>query len=276
MAVLQRKPVDCIELTDDLSYLPEEAGTCEKDNEAEERERRERLSQCHRLALVGGMVDGVAHELNNPLAGIVGLAQLLLEEDLPAYLKGDLGCILEQAQRAGDIVKNLLSFARKHAPVKAPVQMNRVIEDVLKLRSYEHTINNIKVECRLDPSLPEVMADYFQMQQVFLNLVLNAEQAMLEALSWRATYHGGTLRIKSEQLDGKVKLSFTDDGPGIAEANLVHIFDPFFTTKEVGKGTGLGLSICYGIVTAHNGRIYVRSEPGKGATFVVELPVRGV
>jgi signal transduction histidine kinase len=254
----------------------EERVLCVISDITEGRIKEERMYLTDRLSSVGEMAAGVAHELNNPLTSIVTLAELALEGDPPSVLADDLRTISSEAQRAGDIVKNLLSFARKHAPVKAPVQMNRVIEDVLKLRSYEHTINNIKVECRLDPSLPEVMADYFQMQQVFLNLVLNAEQAMLEALSWRATYHGGTLRIKSEQLDGKVKLSFTDDGPGIAEANLVHIFDPFFTTKEVGKGTGLGLSICYGIVTAHNGRIYVRSEPGKGATFVVELPVRGV
>ena len=238
-----------------------------------EREKQDRISQSHRQALVGEMFGGMAHELNNPLTSIIGLSQLLLEEDLTPDMAEDLRTISSEAQRAGGIVKNLLSFARKHAPVKAPVQMNRVIEDVLKLRAYEHSINNIKVECQLDPELPEVMADYFQMQQVFLNLILNAEQSMLEALSWRASYQGGKLKITTEKLDGKIKLSFADDGPGIPEANLVRIFDPFFTTKEVGKGTGLGLSICYGIVAAHNGRIYAQSELGRGATFIVELPV---
>jgi signal transduction histidine kinase len=241
----------------------------------ESRSKEERMYLTDRLSSVGEMAAGVAHELNNPLTSIVSLAELALEGDSSPEMQDDLRTISGEAQRAGGIIKNLLSFARKHDPIKAPVQLNMVIEDVLKLRAYEHTINNIKVECNLAPELPEVMADYFQMQQVFLNLVLNAEQAMLEALSWRATYEGGTLKITSEQVDDKVKISFADDGPGIAEANLVHIFDPFFTTKEVGKGTGLGLSICYGIVTAHNGRIYARSEPGKGATFVIELPAEG-
>jgi signal transduction histidine kinase len=239
----------------------------------QEREQQERLYQSHRLASVGEMVGGLAHELNNPLTGVIGLAQLLLEDEMSVKMKEDITDIYEQAQRAGSIVKNLLSFARRHAPVKAPVQMNKIVDDVLKLRAYEHTINNIQVERKLAPELPEVMADYFQLQQVFLNLILNAEQAMLEAMSWRSSYQGGKLTITSEEVGGRVKLSFTDDGPGIPESNLTRIFDPFFTTKEVGKGTGLGLSICYGIITAHNGRIYAQSELGKGTTFIVELPV---
>ena len=146
--------------------------------------------------------------------------------------------------------------------------MNQVIEDVLKLRAYHWRINNITVECNFDPELPNIMADYFQMQQVFLNIIMNAEQSMLEA-------HGkGTLKITSEKVNDMVKLSFSDDGLGVAPQNIKRIFDPFFTTKEVGSGTGLGLSICYGIVTSHGGIIHVRSEIGEGATFVIELPIR--
>ena len=232
----------------------------------EEHNREERLYLTDRLSSAGEMAAGVAHELNNPLTSIVGLAELALEGHPPQDIEEDLRTISSEAQRAGGIVKNLLSFARKHAPAKQPVQMNKVIEGVLQLRHYEQTINNITVECQLDPELPEVMADYFQMQQVFLNIILNAEQAMLEA------HAKGTLKITSEKVDGAVRLSLKDDGPGISPANISKLFSPFFTTKEVGKGTGLGLSICYGIVTAHNGRIYAQSEVGHATTFIVELP----
>jgi len=233
----------------------------------EERARQERLYLTDRLASVGEMASGIAHELNNPLTSIIGLSELLTEEELPANIREDVNTVNSEAQRAAAIVKNLLSFARKHEPKKQLTQLNRIIDDVLKLRAYEQKVNNITVERELDPELPEIKADYYQMQQVFLNLILNAEQAMAEG-------HGkGTLKIISKGGDGIVKVSFIDDGPGIAPQNLVRIFDPFFTTKEVGKGTGLGLSICYGIVTAHNGKIYARSEAGKGATFIVELPV---
>ena len=231
-------------------------------------DRQDRLYLTDRLASVGEMASGIAHELNNPLSSIVGLSGLLTEEDLSDSIREDVNTINNEARRAASVVKNMLSFARKHTPTKQPVQMNQVIEDVLKLRSYHWRVNNITVESNLGPELPNVMADYFQMQQVFLNIILNAEQSMVEA-------HGmGTLIITSEKAEGEVvRLSFADDGLGIAPQNMSRIFDPFFTTKEVGSGTGLGLSICYGIVTSHGGRIYVRSEFGKGATFVVELPV---
>lgn len=232
-----------------------------------ERERQERLYLTDRLVSVGEMASGIAHELNNPLSSILGLSELLTEEDLPDNIREDVTTLNSEAQRAAGIVKNMLSFTRNHASVKQPTQMNKVVDDVLKLRAYYRMVNNITVECKLDPELPEIMADYFQMQQVLLNIVLNAEQVMAES-------HGkGTLKITSEKVGGMVRLSFSDDGPGIAQENLSRVFDPFFTTKEVGKGTGLGLSICYGIVTAHNGLIYAQSDIGKGATFIVELPI---
>jgi signal transduction histidine kinase len=138
---------------------------------------------------------------------------------------------------------------------------------VLELRAYEQNLESIIVDARLDSNLPEIMADYFQLQQVFLNIIINAEYFMKE------THHKGKLTITTEKVGNKVKASFADDGPGIDNENLGHLFDPFFTTKEVGRGTGLGLSICHGIVAEHGGRIYVESELGKGATFIVELPI---
>jgi len=235
----------------------------------EERQKQERLFLTDRLSSIGEMSAGVAHELNNPLTGIVSLSQLLLEGDPPAELREDIGDIYSEAQRAATIVRNLLAFSRKHAPVREATQVNRLIEDVLRLRAYEQRVNNIEVETQLDPNLPEIIVDYHQMQQVFLNIVLNAESAMAE------TRNTGLLTITTRKLDGHVSISFSDNGPGIPHEDLNRLFDPFFTTKEVGKGTGLGLSICYGIVTQHGGKVYAQSEVGKGATFVVELPLEG-
>ena len=160
-----------------------------------------------------------------------------------------------------------LSFARKQKAEKQPVDINKEIQTVLDLRAYEQKVNNIQVNTQFAVDLPEIIADGFQLQQVFLNIVSNAEQSMLEA-------HGkGILTVTTDQVGDIIRASFADDGLGITQENLGHLFDPFFTTKEVGKGTGLGLSICHGIITEHGGRIYAKSELGKGATFVVELPI---
>jgi len=227
----------------------------------------EQLIMTDRLASIGELSSGIAHELNNPLTSVIGFSQLLMEGDVPENIREDLGIVYSEAQRASGIVKNLLTFARKHAPVKQLSQVNSVIEEVLRLRAYEQKVNNIEIESHLATNLPEIMIDHFQMQQVFLNIIVNAEFAMLEA------HHKGKLVITTERSDGVIKITFTDDGPGIDKENLKHIFDPFFTTKEVGKGTGLGLSICHGIVAEHSGRIFATSEKGQGATFVVELPL---
>jgi signal transduction histidine kinase/sensor domain CHASE-containing protein len=235
----------------------------------EERDKQERLYLTDRLASVGEMAAGIAHELNNPLTGVIGLSQLLLDEEMSDGAKEDLKSICNEAQRAAAVVKNLLTFARHHTAARQAVQINAVVDDVLRLRAYEHKVNNIQVKTRFDNHLPEIIADPLQMQQVFFNIVLNAEQAIIEA------HKEGTLTITTERVDDNIKVSFSDDGPGISPENMRKLFSPFFTTKEVGKGTGLGLSICYGIVTNHGGRMYARSELGKGATFVVELPVGG-
>jgi PAS domain S-box-containing protein len=233
-----------------------------------ERKRiQEQLVIADRLASVGELASGIAHELNNPLTGVIGFAQIALDKDIPDYVREDVQIVYSEAQRAAQVVKNLLTFARKHPLAKQLMSINSIIEKVLELRAYEQKVNNIQVNTHFAPELPEVMADYFQLQQVFLNIVINAEYFMIEA------HNGGNLTITTEMAEDTIRASFADDGPGIAEENLGHLFDPFFTTKEVGSGTGLGLSICHGIVAEHGGRIYAESEPGKGATFIVELPI---
>jgi len=233
----------------------------------ERKRTEEQLIVTDRLASIGELASGIAHELNNPLTSIIGFSQLLLDKDISDDVKNDLKIIYSEARRTAEVVKSLLIFARKHAPLKQLVNINSIIEKVLELRAYEQKVNNVQVNTRFAPDLSAIMADYFQLQQVFLNIVINAEHFMLEA------HHRGTLTITTERVGKTIKASFTDDGPGISKKNLGHVFDPFFTTKEIGKGTGLGLSICHGIIAEHGGRLYAESKLGKGATFIVELPI---
>ena len=235
--------------------------------EGEKLELEQKAHLASRLASVGEMASGIAHEINNPLTAVIGFAQLLMDADLPEGIKEDLLIIHKEAQRAAGVARNLLTFARKHSPSKQPTSINSIIEGVLALRAYEQNVSNIQIKTSLAPDLPDVMADYSQLQQVFINIILNAEAAMLEA------NNEGVLTITTQKLNHSVKASFADNGPGIDKENLNRIFDPFFTTKEVGKGTGLGLSVCHGIIAGHGGKIYAKSKPGSGATFVVELPV---
>ncbi|NWF77758.1 MAG: PAS domain S-box protein [Chloroflexi bacterium] len=232
-----------------------------------QKQQHERLMMADRLASLGELAAGTAHELNNPLTSIIGFSQLLKERDIPDDLREDVEFIYNEAQRAANVTKNLLTFARKHTPVKQLSQINNIIEDVLKLRAYELKVNSIEVKKQLAPDLPEIMVDRFQMQQVFLNIIINAEYFMTEA------HNRGTLTITTKKQNSNVMISFADDGPGIPPENLGRVFDPFFTTKPAGKGTGLGLSICHGIVAEHGGQIYARSELGEGATFIIELPI---
>jgi len=232
----------------------------------EQKRQNERLMSTDRLASLGELAAGTAHEFNNPLTSIIVLSELLMEKG-PEDIRDDLTLINNEARRAANVARNLLAFGGKHTPVKQLYQINSVIEDVLELRAYEHKSSNKDVERHLATDLPEIMVDYFQMQQVFMNIIINAEYFMTEA-------HGrGTLTIISQKENGTVRISFADDGSGITPENLNRIFDPFFTTKEAGKGTGLGLSICHSIVTEHGGQIYVRSRLGKGTTIFIELPI---
>ena len=233
----------------------------------DEHEREERLYFTGRLSTIGELASGIAHELNNPLTSVIGFSELLLEKDVPDDVKEDLRTINKEAQRTARIVRNLLTFARKHPEGKRSVNINETILTVLELRAYEQRVNNIQVITHLALDLPEITANPFQLQQVFLNIIINAEYFMVEA------HKRGTLTITTEQVGDIMRVSLADDGPGIPQENLGRVFDPFFTTKEVGKGTGLGLSICHGIVTEHGGRIYAESKLGKGATFIMELPL---
>jgi two-component system, NtrC family, sensor kinase len=232
----------------------------------ERKKMDQQLMLTDRLASIGQLSAGIAHEINNPLTGVIGFSELLLEKDLPADIKADVETINREAKRTAVIVKGLLTFSRKQGTDKSPVDINTVIRWVLQMRSYEQRVNNIEAVDCLASDLPQIMGNGAQMQQVFINLIVNAEQAMTEA-------HGkGKLTITTTQAGDKVRVSVSDDGPGISPESMRKLFTPFFTTKEVGKGTGLGLSICHGIVTEHGGRIYAESEPGKGATFIIELP----
>jgi len=234
----------------------------------ERRKMEEQLIVTDRLASIGELSSGIAHELNNPLTSVIGFSDLLLDKGISDDIREDVEIINREAKRTAEIVRNLLTFARKHEAEEKPVNMNNIIEKVLELRAYEQKVSNIEVNTQFAPDLPEITADGFRLQQVFINLIINAEHFMAEA-------HGrGTLTITTERIGDTIRASFTDDGPGIAQENLRHLFDPFFTTKEVGKGTGLGLSISYGIITQHDGRIYAESELGKGATFIIELPIK--
>ncbi|MDY7040635.1 MAG: ATP-binding protein, partial [Chloroflexota bacterium] len=236
----------------------------------EQRRLQAQLLQSGRLSAVGQLISGVAHELNNPLTSIMGYAELVQREaSANEALKADLQKIYEQAERSAHIVRKLLTFARQYPPMREKTDINRTIETTIEFLDYQLEVDNITVVHDLDPNLPYTQADVHQLQQVFLNILNNAHQAMKHA-------HGqGTLTVRTRPVDdGKtIRVTFTDDGPGIPSNIITRIFDPFFTTKEVGEGTGLGLSICYGIVTEHEGRIWAESEPGEGATFIVELPV---
>lgn len=233
----------------------------------DERNRQERLYFTDRLASIGQIAAGIAHELNNPLTCVISLSQLLLEDGIPDDIREEIGTICSEAQRAGSIVRGLLAFSRHQASIRQSVQVNDILWEVLKLRSYEHRAKNIRVITEFAPGLPEIQADRIQMQQVFMNIIVNAEDAIAEV------HDNGTLSIITKHIDNSIRISFTDNGCGISEDNMNRLFEPFFTTKSMGKGTGLGLSICYGIVTKHHGKIYPLSKPGKGSTFIIELPI---
>jgi signal transduction histidine kinase/CheY-like chemotaxis protein len=230
-------------------------------------EAQSQLVQAEKMSAVGLLVSGVAHELNNPLAGVVGYSQLLLREEAGERVRRGLEKINKEAERCKKIVQNLQTFARKHKPQKDYVSINEIVESSLELRAYQLRVDNITVEMDLDPSLPKTMADFHQLQQVFVNIFVNAHQAMV------ASGGGGLLLIRSREADGCVRVEIRDSGPGIPEEVRSRIFDPFFTTKEVGQGTGLGLSICYGIMEEHHGRIAARNGEEGGAIFTVDLPV---
>jgi two-component system NtrC family sensor kinase len=238
----------------------------------ETRDLYHQLLQAEKMAALGQTISGVAHELNNPLATILSWAERLFQIPTPdpSFHRG-LETILSEAERAARIVRNLLTFARKRQTTRAMVDVNQVVRETLAMRAYEQRVSNITVIDALAAGLPQVFADGHQVQQVLLNLVINAEQAMLSANG------RGVLVVRTwhDADQEAVILEINDDGPGIPDELQPKVFDPFFTTKEVGKGTGLGLTVAYAIVQEHGGRIRIDSQPSHGASFFVELPVTG-
>ncbi len=231
---------------------------------------RSKLMHAEKMAAVGKLVAGVAHEVNNPLTAILGFTDLLMENpELPESARRDLRVILQEAQRTKQIVQNLLSFARQVPPQRQAVQLNSILQRTVHLRSYDFISHGIDVVEHLDETLPQVIGDSHQLQQVFLNILNNAYDAVRESAS---PSHPARIEIRSAHTNAFVEISFSDNGVGIADPD--RIFDPFFTTKDVGKGTGLGLSICYGIVHEHGGEIVCHNnQDSEGATFIVRLPV---
>ena len=228
----------------------------------------EQLVQQEKLAAIGQLVSGVAHELNNPLAGVMAFSQLLLASpDVEDEDREAVETIHGEARRAAKIVSNLLTFARQHQPERRPTDVNQVLEDTLQLRRHALGVQGIALETRLAAGVPQTWADPFQLQQVFINLLGNAEQAVSEREGERR------ITVETRHEAGNIVVSVRDTGDGISPEATSRIFNPFYTTKPVGKGTGLGLSISDGIVREHGGRIAVESAPGEGAAFVVELPV---
>jgi two-component system, NtrC family, sensor kinase len=224
-----------------------------------------KLMHTEKMAALGQLVSGVAHEVNNPLAAIVGFTDLLLENpQIPEAAKEELNVILQEAQRTRVIVQNLLSFARQMPAQRERVQLNTVLRQTLKLRAYDFSNHGVELVERYAEDLPLVIGDPHQLQQVFLNILNNAYDAVQE------TRRPGVVEVETRERDGQIEALFRDNGPGISQPE--RIFDPFFTTKEVGKGTGLGLSICYGIVRAHSGEISARNNAAAGCTFTVRLP----
>ncbi len=229
------------------------------------RRTQQQLLQAEKLAAIGELAAGVAHEINNPIGVILGFSQVIakkLESGHPLYRP--LVTIEKEALRCRDIVQNLLDFARRSEPVLRPTNVNAVLEATYALVEHKFALQNVEIIKGYDPNLPEIMADESQLQQVFVNIILNAYQAMP---------NGGELRIISRTVGRQVQVLFSDTGVGIPSESIGRIFDPFFTTKEVGQGTGLGLSVSYGIIEKHGGTIEVESRMGRGTTFTVKLPV---
>lgn len=233
----------------------------------EKRLLTQKLIQSDKLSSLGELVSGVAHELNNPLTGIMCFSELLLEERLGESAESKLRKINDASHRCKKIIENLLTFARWKRPEKNYDDVNRIIRESVEFRAYQLSMDNIELKLDLSGEVPGTMIDASQIQQVFLNLINNARDAI------REKGPSGRIEITSRLAAGKIIVSITDTGKGFSEEVANRLFDPFFTTKDVGKGTGLGLSISYGIINEHGGNIYASSRPWIGTTFVVELPV---
>jgi PAS domain S-box-containing protein len=235
-----------------------------------ERKLEQQVVQSERLAAMGAMIGGVAHELNNPLTAIMGVSELMQDTETNEVSRKQLAILQQQARRAAEIVQNLTYFSRPPAPGKSKINLVEVVERTLNLHAYSLRKNNIIVDFLKEAGVPYALGDPHQLMQVFLNLIVNAEQAIREARD------KGTLRIRLGRGENSVWVSFHDDGPGIPKETLSSIFDPFYTTKRPGRGTGLGLSICKSVLKEHNGSVEAANSPEGGAIFTVTLPISAV
>jgi signal transduction histidine kinase len=226
------------------------------------------LVQSEKMSAMGQFVAGIAHELNNPLTVVIGYAELLrFSGDRKPDELDNLEQIAAGAERCRKIVRGLLSFARQHKPQRRWVSINEILESSLDLMAYELRTSNVQIVRQFENNLPKVLADYQQLEQVFVNIINNARQAI------GASRRDGQIRLTTESRHRLVRIVIEDNGPGIPAEHLPKIFNPFFTTKEVGQGTGLGLSLSYGLVQEHGGTITAENRPERGARFVIELPV---
>jgi two-component system NtrC family sensor kinase len=228
---------------------------------------QDQLVQTEKLSAIGKFVAGVAHELNNPLTGVIGFSEMLQDTGINEHQQNYLNRIIDSAERCHRIVQSLLSFSRRRRPERTSVNINQLIETTIEIFNYELPASNIEVTSDFASDLPALLIDPHQVQLVFLNILNNARQAI------ESQQTNGSIHITTELVEARVRISFRDNGPGIPTENLSQIFDPFFTTKSVGEGTGLGLSLAYGIIHEHDGTITARNNNNKGVTFIIELPI---
>ncbi|HEY7160072.1 MAG TPA: ATP-binding protein, partial [Acidobacteriota bacterium] len=228
---------------------------------------QDELVQTEKLSAIGKFVAGVAHELNNPLTGVIGFSEMLQDTKMNEHQQIYLNRIIDSAERCHKIVQSLLSFSRRRRLERTSVNINQLIESTIEIFKYELPVSNVEVTSDFAANLPALLIDPHQIQLVFLNILNNARQAI------ESTQTSGEIHIATELIEGHIRITFCDNGPGIPTENLSQIFDPFFTTKPVGEGTGLGLSLAYGIIHEHSGTITAKNNNGKGVMFVIELPV---
>src|SRR5436305_3737723 len=237
------------------------------EDQTDRRRLQEQLIQSEKMSAIGQLIAGVAHDLNNPLASVVGFSDFLAEAGVPASLEEPLQVIRQEAERAATIVKNLLSFARTQEGERVRQPIQPLLDSTLVLLTNPPMTHKVEATMDVEPGLPEVEVDANQIKQVFVNLINNACQAIASDAP------SGRIWISAKRAQDVIAVSVTDSGPGMTEELAARVFEPFFTTKREGEGTGLGLSLCQGSMKEHGGHIALDTRPGGGATFTLELPI---